>query len=140
MKHWFTIVNFSTIYQPSILSTEITLRQFLKVCPASPDLDLRNSLRSELILMWFNLIYKCKLVLQSVAQTAFKSMPGFARLEFEKAVFACLILQADFFNPVCSIIKSQNFRFLCKSRCIRHYKFSQITGSVCARVKKVLFE
>mgnify|MGYP006322284349 CR=1 FL=1 len=55
MKHWFTIVNFPTIYQPSILSTEITLRQFLKVCPASPDLDLRNSLRSELILMWFNL-------------------------------------------------------------------------------------
>lgn len=55
MKHWFTIVNFSTIYQPSILSTKTTLRQFLKVCPASPDLDLRNSLRSELILIWFNL-------------------------------------------------------------------------------------
>lgn len=60
--HWFSknetlIYNcqFPTIYQPSILSTETTLRQFLKVCPASPDLDLRNSLRSELILMWFNL-------------------------------------------------------------------------------------
>ena len=55
MKHWFTIVNFPTIYQPTILSTETPLRQFLKVCPASPNLDLGNSLRYELILLWFNL-------------------------------------------------------------------------------------